>query len=86
MQAEPLAGLLAGSAQPQQVAVEPPAVNVPARVAGKPSSAMSQRIARPSTKLPSVAHHRCGTATAWTSSAAAATSVGIVMTQPEKPG
>ena len=47
---------------------------------------MSQRIARWSTKLPAVDHQRCGTATVWARSAATPTSVGMVVTQPEKPG
>ena len=51
--------------RPIRLAVEPPARNVPAKPAGKPSRAISQRIARSSTKLPAVAHHRCDTATAW---------------------
>ena len=49
---------------PTRFAVEPPEVNVPTEDAGKPSSSMSQRIARSSTKLPAVAHQRWATATA----------------------
>ena len=72
---------------PIRLAVDPPAVKVPAKPAGNPSNSISQRIARSSAKLPAaLAHQRCATATAWARSAAAATSVGIVVTQPLKPG
>ena len=48
---------------PARLAVDPPAVKLPANVGGKPRSSTSQRPATVSTRLPACAHHRCGEAT-----------------------
>ncbi len=71
---------------PARLAVEPPAVRFAVKVLGKPSSSTSQRAATLSTRLPACVHQRWGEATVAARLAAVATVVGIVVTQPEKPG
>jgi hypothetical protein len=62
MQSDPLSGMLPRSAHANQVRGRAAGGECSGEACREPSSAISQRIARSSTKLPAVAHHRWGTA------------------------
>ena len=85
-QPEPLPGMLTRGTHPRQVRGRATRREVRGEVIGKPNSSTSHRAATVSTRLPACVHHRCGEATVAARFAAVATVVGIVVTQPEKPG